>query len=144
MLDYNTIKVKYLSDIKPLVIEDKGDWIDLRASENYVLIRGEFTVIRLGVAIELPEGYSALIAPRSSSYKKWGFIQTNSIGIIDNSYCGDNDEWMLPVLALRNSVIHKNDRICQFRIIPNCPVQIMKVETLGNPDRNGFGSTGIF
>lgn len=138
-----TIKVKYLRDIKPIEFFDNGDWIDLRCGEDVVLAAGEFVVIPLGVAMELPSGYSAIVAPRSSTFKKWGILQTNSIGIIDESYCGDNDEWGLPVLAFRRTKIHKNDRICQFRLIKqNDSIDMKVVKTLGNPDRNGFGSTG--
>lgn len=137
------LKVKYLADIKPIVVEEKGDWIDLRSAETIELEARQSAIIPLGVAIELPEGYSAIIAPRSSTFKKWHILQTNSIGVIDNSYCGDNDEWCLPVYAISKTTIYKNDRICQFRIIKNEPVSIMKVDKLGNPDRNGFGSTGV-
>ena len=138
-----TIKVKYLRDIKPIVILDDGDWIDLRAGADVVLEAGGWCCIPLGVAMQLPEGYSAIIAPRSSTFAKWGIIQTNSIGIIDNSYNGDGDEWQLPVLAFRKTTIHKNDRICQFRLVPNSDfVDMVKVNTLGNDNRGGFGSTG--
>lgn len=137
------IKIKYLSDIKPIEIISAGDWIDLRASETYHLAMGESKLIRLGVAMELPKGYEAIIAPRSSTFKKWGIIQLNSIGVIDESYCGDNDEWCMPVLAMRNTTIYKNDRICQFRLLKHHDVDcLVKVKELGNPDRKGFGSTG--
>lgn len=137
------IRVKYLRDIKPIEFFDEGDWIDLRAGMDIVLEPGGSCVVPLGVAMELPNGYSAIIAPRSSTFKKWGIIQTNSIGIIDESYCGDNDEWGLPVLAFRHTRIHKNDRICQFRLIKQSDyVDFEVVDELGNPDRKGFGSTG--
>lgn len=140
----HSIKIKYLSDIKPLEPFNNGDWIDLRSAENVDLECGEFYVIKLGVAMELPEGYEAHIVPRSSTYKKWGIIQVNNVGIIDNSYKGDNDEWMLPVIALRKTHIHKNDRICQFRIVKNQGyIMFDKVKSLGNNDRGGFGSTGV-
>lgn len=138
-----TIKIKYLRDIKPITILDGGDWIDLRAGADVTLEAGGYCCIPLGVAMELPDGYSAEIVPRSSTFSKWGIIQTNSIGIIDNSYCGDEDEWILPVLAFRKTTIHKNDRICQFRLVSNSDyIELEKVNSLNNKNRGGFGSTG--
>lgn len=138
------IKVKYLKDIEHIEKLPMGDWIDLRASEDITLEKGEFAILHLGVAMELPKGYEAHIVPRSSTYKKWGIIQTNGMGIIDESYCGDNDEWGMPVYATRLTQIKKNDRICQFRIVRKMEsVSIVTVETLGNNNRGGFGSTGI-
>ena len=137
------IKVKYHTDILPLEINDKGDWIDLRAAEDMKLWAGHDYYIPLGISVELPEGYEAHIAPRSSAFKRWGIIQANSVGVIDNSYCGDNDIWMMPVYATRFTKIHKNDRICQFRIIRKQPEIVFEtVDHLGNEDRGGFGSTG--
>lgn len=137
------VKIKYLRDIKPIEFYDGGDWTDLRSGEDIELYTGSYYEIPLGVAMELPKGYSAIIIPRSSTFKKWGIIQTNSVGLIDESYCGDNDEWKLPVMAARKTKIHKNDRICQFRLIKQSDyLQFKVVKTLGNPDRNGFGSTG--
>lgn len=137
------IKLKYIRSIKPIEAFENGDWIDLRSAEDIELEPFEYACIPLGVCMELPKGYSAVIAPRSSTYKKWGIIQVNSPGIIDESYCGDNDEWCLPVIALRTTKIYKNDRICQFRIIKKTDsVTFQTVNELGNPDRNGFGSTG--
>ena len=139
------IKIKYHSDeIERLrYIDGKSDWIDLRAAENVTLKAGEFKLISLGVSMELPEGYEAHIVPRSSTYKNFGIIQTNHCAVIDNSYCGDNDIWKYPVYALRDTEIHVNDRICQFRIIKNQPkLYFDEVETLGNADRGGIGSTG--
>lgn len=137
------IKVKYHTDILPLEINDKGDWIDLRAAEDMKLWAGHDYYIPLGISVELPEGYEAHIAPRSSAFKRWGIIQANSVGVIDNSYCGDNDIWMMPVYATRFTKIHKNDRICQFRIIRKQPgIMFETVDHLGNEDRGGFGSTG--
>lgn len=139
------IRIKYFTDdidrIKPI---SKGDWIDLRRAESVTLKAGEFRLIPLGVAMELPEGYEAHVAPRSSTFKNFGIIQANSIGIIDNSYNGDNDQWFYPALAVRDTVINKNDRICQFRIMEIQPaVEFETVERLGNEDRGGWGSTGI-
>ena len=138
------LKVKYHSSkIEKIEKIEKGDWIDLRASKNYSLKQGEFALIDLGVSIKIPEGYEAILAPRSSTFKKWGVIQTNSIGVIDNSYSGDNDIWMMPVLAMRDTEINVNDRICQFRLLKNQEkTDIVFVDKLEGPDRNGFGSTG--
>lgn len=120
-----------------------GEWYDLRCAKDMYLIAGDLAYIPLGVAIELPEGYEAIVAPRSSAAKKFGIIQANSLGVIDHAYCGDNDEWMMPVYAIRNTTIHKNDRICQFRIQKIQPeADIVYVSELGNKDRNGIGSTG--
>lgn len=140
-----TIKIKYFSDeIERLdYIDGKSDWIDMRASEEVTLKAGEFKLIPLGVAMQLPEGYEAHLVPRSSTFKTWGIIQTNSMGIVDCSYCGDNDMWRMPVYATRDTQIHVNDRIAQFRIVKNQPqIHFDEVESLGNDDRGGFGSTG--
>lgn len=138
------IKIKYLSDVEPLEKISKGDWIDLRASETVNLVAGEFRCIPLGVAMELPKGYEAHVVPRSSTFKNWGIIQTNSMGVIDSSYCGDNDEWKLPVYATRTTQILKNQRIAQFRIMKTMPtLEFTEVTALGNQDRSGFGSTGV-
>ena len=140
------IEIKYFSDeIEKLrYIDGKSDWIDLRASEDVVLKKGEFKLIPLGIAMKLPEGYEAHVVPRSSTFKNFGIIQTNSFGVIDNSYCGDDDMWHFPALAIRDTEIHKNDRICQFRIMKNQPViEFDEVEHLESGNRGGFGSTGI-
>ncbi len=139
------IKVKYFSDrIEKLkYIDGKSDWIDLRASEDISLQKGEFGLIPLGVAIELPQGYEAHVVPRSSTFKNFGIIQTNSCGIIDETYCGDNDQWFMPVLAMRDTQIRVNDRICQFRIFEHQPaLEFEETEKLAGKDRGGFGSTG--
>lgn len=138
------IRIKYLNDtIIPVEKIEKGDWIDLRASEDVELKRGESKCINLGVAMELPKGYEAHIVPRSSTFRKWGIIQTNHVGIIDNTYCGDNDWWSMEVYAIRDTFINKGDRICQFRIIEKMPeVEFETVDILGNKDRGGYGSTG--
>lgn len=140
------IEIKYFSDeIKKLrYIDGKSDWIDLRASEDVVLKKGEFKLIPLGIAMKLPEGYEAHVVPRSSTFKNFGVIMTNSVGIIDNSYCGDDDQWHFPALAIRDTVIHKNDRICQFRIMKNQPkIEFDEVNYLEASNRGGFGSTGV-
>ena len=140
-----TIKIRYLSDvIEPLrYIDGKSDWIDLRSAERVELKAGEFRLIRLGIAMELPKGYEAHVVPRSSTFKTWGLLQTNSMGVIDGSYCGDNDEWRMPVYATRDTVVEVGDRICQFRIMENQPkITFEAVEHLGGADRGGFGTTG--
>lgn len=137
-----TIRVKYLKDITKLEKISVGDWIDLRCAETTTLSAGEYALIPLGVAMELPKGYEAIVAPRSSTFKKYGMLLANSIGIIDESYCGDNDEWRFLAYATRGVVIEKDERICQFRIIKHQPeIQFEEVEELGNADRGGIGST---
>lgn len=139
------IKIKYLNDdiTRLEYIDGKSDWIDLRAAEEVELKAGEFKLIHLGVAMKLPEGYEAHIVPRSSTFKKWGIIQTNHCGIVDNSYCGPNDWWRMPVFALRDTKIEVNDRICQFRIQKNQPTLVFnEVEEMEADNRGGFGSTG--
>ncbi len=138
------IKIKYhangLEKIEKIQV---GDWIDLRAAERTVLMKGQFGLISLGVSMKLPEGYEAHVVPRSSTFKKWGILQCNSVGIIDNSYSGDKDVWMFPALATRTTIIEKNDRICQFRIVKNQPaIEFEEVEHLEDKNRGGFGSTG--
>lgn len=139
-----TIKIKYFSDkIDKIQKIDKGDWIDLRSAETVELKAGEFKLIPLGIAMELPKGYEAHIVPRSSTYKNFGIIQTNHQAVIDESYCGDNDKWFYPAYALRDTVINTNDRICQFRIMEKQPeINFEEVEFLNNKDRGGIGSTG--
>ena len=141
-----TILIKYHNDklIKPENIEGKSDWIDLRAAEDVVLKKGEFKIISLGVSMKLPDGYEAHLSPRSSTFKKWGIIQVNSVGVIDNSYSGDDDIWGLPVYATRDTEIHLNDRICQFRIMKKQDVLDFKeTDHLSDNSRGGFGSTGV-
>lgn len=141
-----TIKIKYFdSELNKLAyIDGKSDWIDLRASETAELKKGEFRLIPLGVAMELPAGYEAHVVPRSSTFKNYGILQTNSCGVIDGSYCGDQDMWRMPVYATRDTVIHKGDRICQFRIMKNQPAIVFEeVDSLNNQDRGGFGTTGV-
>lgn len=140
------LKIKYFNDkIEKLrYIDGKSDWIDLRAAEDIVLKAGDFKLIPLGIAIALPAGYEAHLVPRSSTFKNFGILQTNSCGIIDESYSGDNDQWMMPVYATRDTAIHINDRICQFRIFKHQEAfSFLEVEHLEGEDRGGFGSTGI-
>lgn len=138
------IKIKYLDDsIKRLTyVESKSDWIDLAAAETVTLKKGEFKLIPLGVAMELPEGYEAHIAPRSSTYKNFKILQTNSVGVVDRSYCGPNDWWKMAVYATEDTTINKGDRIAQFRIIENQPKLNFVESELTGKDRGGFGSTG--
>ncbi|EET62330.1 hypothetical protein BRYFOR_05363 [Marvinbryantia formatexigens DSM 14469] len=139
------IQIKYFTDkIEPLAyIDGKSDWIDLRAAQEVTLKAGEFKLIPLGVAMRLPAGYEAHVVPRSSTFKNFGIIQTNHFGVIDETYCGDNDQWFMPVYAVRDTQIHVNDRICQFRIMKHQPtVCFEQVEKLDGEDRGGFGSTG--
>lgn len=140
-----TIKIKYLSDkIEKLrYIDQKSDWIDLRSAEKIELKKGEFRLIPLGVAMQLPKGYEAHIVPRSSTFKNFGILQTNHVGIVDETYCGNNDQWFFPALAMRDTVIEVNDRICQFRIFEHQPaLSFAETNDLGNEDRGGIGSTG--
>lgn len=144
-MERETIKIKYHSnEIEKLTyIAGKSDWIDLRSAEEVELKKGEFRLISLGVSMQLPAGYEAVVVPRSSTYKNFGLIQTNHMGVIDETYCGDEDVWMVPVLAVRDTVIHINDRICQFRIQKHQPqITFEEVEKLENQNRGGFGTTG--
>ena len=138
------IKIKYFTDIEPIqFIAGKSDWYDLRAAEDVEMKAGEYRLIKLGVAMQLPKGYEAHVAPRSGTFKNFGIIQANSVAVIDESYCGDNDQWMYPAIALRDTKIYKNDRICQFRIMEHQPpIEFKKVDHLEGKDRGGFGTTG--
>lgn len=137
------IKIKYTRDIEKIHEIEAGDWIDLRVPFDIYMTKGELYHIPLGVAMQLPEGYEALVIPRSSTFKKYGIIQANSVGLIDETYCGDWDEWRFPAYATRETYIPKNTRICQFRIQKHQPpVKLKEVEHLGNENRGGFGSTG--
>lgn len=152
------VKIKYVRDILPLTSIEKGDWVDLRAGKDVFIQKGERAMIPLGVAMELPKGYEALVAPRSSTFNKYGIIMTNSLGIIDEKYNGDDDEWQFPAYCLEvhdtrynkllkeveyGTLIKKNERICQFRILKHQPeFDVEVVEQLGNDNRGGFGSTG--
>ena len=145
-LNCEEIKIRYLSDkVKELeYIGGKSDWIDLYASEDVSMKAGEAKLIPLGIAMQLPLGYEAHVAPRSSTHKNFGILMTNSIGIIDETYCGDNDQWYFSAYATRDTEIHAGDRICQFRIMEHQPtLTFTKVDHLGNEDRGGFGSTGV-
>ena len=139
------IKIKYFyPDMEPLrYIDGKSDWIDLRCAEDVEMKKGEFRLIPLGVAMALPAGYEAHIVPRSSTFKNFGIIQTNHMGVIDESYCGDGDQWFMPCFAVRDTKIEKGSRVCQFRITEHQPhIDFTECEHLGDCDRGGFGSTG--
>ena len=137
-----TIRIRYLRDIQKIERFNVGDWIDLRAAEDVSMNAGEFKMIPLGIAMELPSGYEALVASRSSTFKR-GIMMANGIGIIDESYNGDGDEWHFPAFAVKDATSHKNERICQFRIIQHQPmIHLLEVDHLGNEDRGGIGSTG--
>lgn len=146
------IKIKYFNNARELKMNDKGNWCDLYANEDVFVPVNKYRLVHLGIAMELPKGYEAYIVPRSSTFKTWGIIQINHIGIVDNSYCGDNDQWKLAVYCLDpkdfinneyGTLIKKGDKIAQFRImeIQSC-LEFEKVNKLNNKDRNGFGSTG--
>lgn len=138
------LKVKYFDkEIEKIQKINKGDWIDFRSAADIFLTKGQFALIPLGVGMVLPEGYEAHIAPRSSTFKNWKILQVNSVGVVDNSYSGDADQWMMPVYATEDTEIKKNDRICQFRIIEKMPeLEIEEVKHLNDKSRGGFGSTG--
>ena len=139
------IQIKYFTeDIPELTyVDGKSDWIDLYAAETVELRVGQYALIPLGVGMILPEGYEANMVPRSSTFKTWGLLQTNHFGVIDETYCGNNDQWHFPAYATRDTIVHKGDRICQFRIIEHQPKVIFKkVDCLKDKDRGGIGSTG--
>lgn len=154
VLNYNgnTILIKYHTDIEKLHLTPNGDWCDLRVAEDIFIPLGEYRLVSLGVSMKLPEGYEAHIVPRSSTFKNWGIIETNHMGIIDNSYSGDNDIWKFPAYCLEShttvngkngTMLKKNDRICQFRIVEKMSeITFREVEHLNGNNRGGFGSTG--
>lgn len=138
-----SVKIKYHTDILPIEDLPNGDWIDLRAAEDVEMKAGDYKLISLGVSMKLPRGYEAHIVPRSSTFKNWGIIQANHMGVIDNSYSGNNDIWKFPAIAMRDTKICKNDRICQFRIEKKQPkFNRETVDQLDDTDRGGFGSSG--
>lgn len=141
---YPIIQIVYHAPITPIEWTEKGDWIDLRSAEDIDLKKGEFALINLGVSMKLPDGYEAHVAPRSSTYKNFKIIQTNSVAVIDNNYSGTNDIWKYPVLAMEDTHISFDDRICQFRLMPVMGKVLFQVEeTLDETDRGGIGSTGV-
>lgn len=144
MRESKEVKIKYfVEDLEELCCVPGSDWVDLRAAEDVVLKAGEFCLIPLGIAVALPEGYEAHVVPRSSTFKNYGLLQANSMGVVDGSYRGDGDQWRWPAYATRDVSIPKNTRLCQFRIVENQPPLVFtRVERLEGPDRGGFGSTG--
>lgn len=138
------IMIKYHDDeIAKMGLEQHGDWVDLRAAEDAEIAPGGFKIISLGVSMKLPNGYEAHLAPRSSTYKKWGILQTNGVGVVDEDYCGESDVWGFPAYSPNGSVIHKGDRIAQFRIVKKMgPVEFVEVNSMEGTSRGGFGSTG--
>ena len=139
------LKIKYhVKELEKLrYIDGKSDWIDLRVAENVSMKQGEYRLISMGISVEIPKGYEMLIVPRSSAYKNFGVLQTNAMGVVDESFCGDNDIIHMPILAMRDTEIHINDRIGQFRLMPHQPeVHFIEVDHLDNEDRGGFGTTG--
>ena len=139
------LKIKYhVKELEKLrYIDGKSDWIDLRVAENVSMKQGEYRLISMGISVEIPKGYEMLIVPRSSAYKNFGILQTNAMGVVDESFCGDNDIIHMPILAMRDTEIHINDRIGQFRLMSHQPeVHFIEVDHLDNEDRGGFGTTG--
>ena len=139
------LKIKYhVKELEKLrYIDGKSDWIDLRVAENVSMKQGEYRLISMGISVEIPKGYEMLIVPRSSAFKNFGILQTNAMGVVDESFCGDNDIIHMPILAMRDTEIHINDRIGQFRLMPHQPeVHFIEVDHLDNEDRGGFGTTG--
>ncbi len=144
------IRIKYFKGATKLKKISKGNWIDVYANDDVFVPQGERAMIPLGFALELPRGWEGHLAPRSSTFKTWGIIQTNSLGIVDDTYIGDNDQWHMPVFCLKaidvesnGSWIRKGDKIGQFRIMEVMPeIEFEEVESFGNEDRGGFGSTG--
>ena len=139
------LKIKYhVKELEKLCyIDGKSDWIDLRVAENVSMKQGEYRLISMGISVEIPKGYEMLIVPRSSAYKNFGILQTNAMGVVDESFCGDNDIIHMPILAMRDTEIHINDRIGQFRLMPHQPeLHFIEVDHLDNEDRGGFGTTG--
>ncbi|HAT4306615.1 TPA: deoxyuridine 5'-triphosphate nucleotidohydrolase [Clostridium perfringens] len=150
------IRIKYFDKATKLKKITKGNWIDVYANKDVFVKCGDRAMIPLGFALELPEGWEGHLAPRSSTFKTWGIIQTNSVGVVDDTYIGDNDQWHMPVYCLqvkdiesengkevKGTWIRKGDKIGQFRIMEVMPeIQFEEVESFGNKDRGGFGTTG--
>lgn len=136
------MQIKINTHGNPLPIA-KGEWVDLYTAEDVSLKKLEFKIISLGVSMQLPDGYYAKVLPRSSTYKNFGVLMTNSMGVIENDYNGDDDVWGFPALAMRDTFIPKGTRICQFQLAKQSePIEFVQVEALGNKNRGGFGSTG--
>ena len=141
------LRIKYKDETIPRLKKlEKGDWIDLAAAEDVVIKPMSFKLIDLGIAMKLPEGYEAHIVPRSSTFKHWHIIQTNHMGVIDNSYSGPEDWWKFSAFNLSTTeatLIKKGERICQFRIETQQPdVLFDELNFQEGVNRGGFGSTG--
>ena len=142
--DNAVVSIRYLPGAPHLELNEKGDWVDLYTYEDFSLGPDEFYLVNLGVAMKLPDGFEAHVAPRSSTFKRWGILQANSVGIIDNSYCGDTDIWMMPIYTTRAISVPKGTRLCQFRLVRKQPnIVFHEVDTLNSKSRGGFGSTGV-
>lgn len=138
-----TIKIKYHNpNMTKIEFMDNGNFVDLRSAERVELKTGDFKLIDLGISIKLPDGYWGQVVPRSSLFKNHGVIETNGFGVIDTSYCGEEDHWMLPVYATRDTVIDFDERICQFRIVRDNRFYVEEVDMMEDESRGGFGSTG--
>ena len=137
------IKIKLID--KECAPERHGDWIDLKAAKTVRYNKGDFVMIPLGVAMKLPKGHEGHLLPRSSTFRKYGVLLVNGTGIIDNAYCGNEDQWCFPALAMRDGVINKGERIAQFRVFKTMDsfLTFNVVEHLESPNRGGFGSTGV-
>ena len=139
-----TIYIKKLRDVELPSKVEIGDWIDLRAAEETRIGEGQYKLIPLGIAMQLPKGYEANIVPRGSTFKNFGILQTNCYGVVDESYCGDEDEWFFPAYATQFAIIKKGDRICQFRINKKMEeIEFIEVQNLNNTNRGSHGSTGV-
>ena len=142
------MEIKYFEGATKLKKISKGNWIDVYASKDVFVPLNDRAMIPLGFALELPKGWEGHLAPRSSTFKTWGIIQTNSVGVVDDTYIGDNDQWHMPVYCLDSkneggTWIKKGDKIGQFRIMEVMPeIEFEEVEVFNNSDRGGFGSTG--
>ena len=142
-IDKLNVKLKLINNDYTCMPEKKGDLIDLRAAQDIEMKQFQYGLIPLGVSMKLPAGYRANLVPRSSTWKNYGIIMSNSVGIIDSNFCGSGDEWKFPAIALRDTVIHKGDRICQFEIVPvMSPVRFDITVELEDKNRGGIGSTG--
>lgn len=140
------LKIRYHRETNPELpdVEKHGNFYDVYCNETVMLNKGDFHLLDLGISVECPEGYWLQIVPRSSTFKNWGIIQANSFGVVDTSYCGDNDIVKMPIFATRDICIPANTRICQFRLVKDIPFTICRVNKLEGPDRGGFGSTGQY
>lgn len=146
------IRIKYFDNAVKLKKIAKGNWIDVYANKDVFVEEGSRAMVPLGFALELPEGWEGHLAPRSSTFKTWGVIQTNSVGVVDDTYIGDNDQWHMPVFCLqgkdiqddkKGTLIKIGDKIGQFRIMEVMPqIEFVEVDSFGNEDRGGFGTSG--